>query len=379
MRGVRFMTSFPPLTGATLSVAATWPAPSPRAAIVPVFLPHFGCPRRCLFCAQETQTGVAANARLPHLLTRAHAQLEARAQRGQPPAELAFYGGTFTALPQKALGACLDFAASVRRAGLITSFRCSTRPDAVNERILARLASGGCTTVELGVQSFSDEALEATYRGYTGERAKRACAQVSAAGLTLGVQLLPGMPKVTPTVFLDDVRAALAAGATALRFYPCLVLEDTGLAERWEARSYQPWSMEWTLDTLAVAWLIARRGGAHVLRMGVAPGKELEPALRDGPWHPALGSRVLGRAMMREVEALFGGLHTLWHVRAPKGCAPPAFHLEVPAEARGFFWGHAGELRDAWDRLGLGPRNVRFVRKPGLRLWIEGKDDVYKG
>ncbi|WP_165078802.1 MULTISPECIES: radical SAM protein [unclassified Desulfovibrio] len=349
---------------AAVSVAVAWPAP-PRRAIVPVFLPFFGCPRRCLFCSQEAQTGRRAPgpADLAPLLAEARQCLELRAARGLPPAELAFYGGTFTALPPEALDACLAFAAAMQAAGLASSFRCSTRPDRVDAAILRRLAGAGCATVELGVQSFSGRALALTGRGYTGREAKWACAQVRDSGLALVVQLLPGMPGVTPEVFRADVRAALEAGATALRFYPCLVLEGTGLAARWRAGEYMPWDLELTLDTLAEGWRMARKAGALVLRMGVASGEDLGRALLSGPWHPALGGRVLGRALWLEVREL---LRTL---RRHEGAG--ALHLDVPAHAQGHFWGHGGELREGWAALGLGPGQVRFAREPVLRLWVE--------
>ena len=347
------------------SVAVPWPAPGRRRAVVPVFLPFFGCPRRCLFCAQEAQTGAppAGSAALPGLLAQARARLVERDARGLPPAELAFYGGTFTALPEKALALCLDVAVEARRAGSITSFRCSTRPDALDAPVLERLAAAGCATVELGVQSFSDTALLRTARGYTGAQAKAACALVEASGLELVVQLLPGLPGGSPADFLADVRAALALGARALRFYPCLVLEGTGLAALWRAGAYTPWDMETALTALARSWLLARKARARVLRMGVAPEPELARALLAGPWHPALGSRALGRALVLAAAELARGLGVL----GPR-TAPARISLEVPAFTGGHFWGHRGELRKAWAALGIGPGNVRFGREPVLRL-----------
>ena len=349
-------------------VAVPWPAPAHGPAIVPVFMPHFGCPRRCLFCAQEAQTGVAASAALRDLLAAARVQLEWRGDRGLPPAELAFYGGTFTALPEGALESCLDFAESARSAGLISAFRCSTRPDAVDAAILRRLAAAGCATVELGVQSFADAALRSTARGYTGAEAQAACARVAASGMNLVVQLLPGMPGNAPENFLADVRTALTLGARALRFYPCLVLEGTGLAALWRAGAYAPWEMETTLKTLAQGWLLAHKAGAAVLRMGVAPGENLARALLAGPWHPALGSRVLGRALLLAVQELAAGL----------GFPQPgaSVFLEVPAFTQGHFWGDAGELREHWEAWGI--VNVRFGPGSLLRLRLEDDCEVLK-
>ncbi len=350
-----------------VSVAVPWPGAAPRRAIVPVFLPFLGCPRRCLFCAQEAQTGRRAptGADMAALLAAARATLERRAARGLAPAELAFYGGTFTALPREALDRCLAFAARARGDGLIPSFRCSTRPDAVDAAVLERLARAGCATVELGVQSFSATALALARRGYGRTRAQRACALVADSGLELGVQLLPGMPGVGRAQFLHDVGMAVELGARALRFYPCLVLEHTGLAALWRAGLYEPWELEETLETLARAWLLARRGGAVVLRMGLAPGAELARVLLAGPWHPALGARVLGRALALAVRELLRGI---------EGMRGPGRRvlLEVPAGCQGHFWGHAGELGPRWAGLGIGPEAVRYVRGPWLRLRVPG-------
>lgn len=383
------MNPFPFPLRPPLSVAVPWPPAAPRRAIIPIFLPFFGCPRRCLFCAQDAQTGkrAATGADLAVLLATTRTTLEQRAARGFPPAELAFYGGTFTALPPKALDICLAVAAQMRREGLISSFRCSTRPDAVDVATLERLAGAGCATVELGVQSFSDAALALTERGYDGAQARRACALVAASGMDLGVQLLPGMPSVAPADFLHDVRVTLELGARALRFYPCLVLAHTGLAALWRAGAFRPWDMEETLETLARGWLLARQGGVTVLRMGVAPGAELERALLAGPWHPALGARVLGRALALAVEELLRGIDGI-RAAAPgitreveRGPGHEYGHpllLEVPATTQGHFWGHAGELRQRWARLGVSPSCVRYCHTPWLRLSLPANASLDK-
>lgn len=367
----------PRAMASAFSVAMPWPGAAPRRAIVPVFLPFSGCPRRCLFCAQEAQTGRRAptGADMGALLAAARDTLERRAARGLAPAELAFYGGTFTAMPPETLDRCLAFAARARRDGLVPSFRCSTRPDAVDAAILDRLAHAGCATVELGVQSFSETALALARRGYGRARARRACALVAASGLELGVQLLPGMPGVTPADFLHDVDAALELGARALRFYPCLVLEHTGLAALWRAGLFEPWELEETLETLARGWLTARRRGAVVLRMGLAPGAELARALLAGPWHPALGARVLGRALLLAVRELLRGIDGRGARERETARGPRRrVLLEVPASCQGHFWGHAGELGSRWAALGIGPEAVRHGREPRLRLLVAEED-----
>lgn len=339
-----------------------------RQAVVPVFLPFRGCPVRCVFCAQDVQTGIGGcqnpdmvesprAASVEGLLLAARENLRLRHESGQPAAELAFYGGTFTALPEEDMSPCLNLAYEAQKKGWIRSFRCSTRPDRVDVAILERLRAAGCGVVELGVQSFADSALAASRRGYTGGTAQTACALVRAAGLKLVVQLLPGMPGHSPQFFRDDVPMALAAGAQMLRFYPCLVLEGTGLAAMWREGSYQPWPLENTLESLAHGWLMAARANVPVIRMGLAPEAGLESAVLAGPVDRELGGRVKGRALLLAVRELLGA-----------GAATPATHfdLQLPRSAQGFFWGAKGELRAKWAALGL--RTVFFDDKISPQL-----------
>ncbi len=349
-----------------------------RTPVVPVFLPFRGCPVRCVFCAQDVQTGLADANPLPgtaaqavpqvstgigQVLNEARQKLRHRHDAGHPPAELAFYGGTFTALPESELAACLDLAREALEQGWISSFRCSTRPDRVDAPTLLRLRSAGCGVVELGVQSFNDSALAVSRRGYTGATALAACATVRAAGLKLGVQLLPGMPGHNPQHFAHDVPTALAAGAHMLRFYPCLVLEGTGLAAMWREGSYKPWPLEATLDALAQGWLAAIRAGVPVIRMGLAPEPGLAQAILAGPVDGELGGRVKGRALLLAVrEAL----------QAPdlrlKFLPECGFALRLPRAMQGFFLGAGGELRPAWAALGLRAVSFEEESKPQILL-----------
>ena len=342
---------------ATPSLNIPWPV-AERRSIVPVFLPFRGCPVRCVFCAQDAATGRRADSALPPLLAALRATLEQRAVEGKTPAELAFFGGTFTALPPEELKACLSFATASKADGLISGFRCSTRPDSVSRPVLNMLLEAGCSTVELGVQSFADKSLHCCARGYGRSEALAGCAAVKGAGLRLGVQLLPGLPEGTPEMFLDDVRLALALGADMLRFYPCLVLAGTALADIWRCGGYRPWDMATTLDALARGWLLARAAGTPVIRMGLAPEPALTASILDGPAHPALGSRVMGKALFLAVREMLDS-HGL----------KAAAQLEAPMRTRGCFWGHAGELRPQWLSLGLDGKNVAFSPAMEVRVW----------
>ena len=191
-----------------------WPVHGKGTRIVPVFLPFAGCRTRCIYCAQTLQTGRSLQG-VRQVLDEAFSMLRARSKRGLEPCELAFYGGTFTALESSAFGFCLHSALEWRNMGLISSWRCSTRPDCLDERLLLDMRAAGCTTVELGIQSFVNEVLRTSLRGYDAETALKAMEMVKNAGLKLGVQLLPGLPGHTASDFVDDVNIELSPLACA--------------------------------------------------------------------------------------------------------------------------------------------------------------------
>lgn len=311
--------------------------------IVPIFLPFLGCPQRCIFCAQHAQTGVYT-ASSTEILHGVRQHLEARLQQAAPPVELGFFGGTFTCLPEPVLQECIDLVQEYTAKGAVVSARCSTRPDAVNPAVLRRLRAGGFSTVELGVQSFADVVLQASCRGYTGACARAACAMVRAADLKLGVQLLPGLPELNPTVFIHDMQCALECGAQFLRLYPCLVIAGTVLARLWQEGDFSPWSLETSVDSLARAYAMALAQDVPIIRMGLAPEKSLLPEILAGPQHPALGSMVQGLALVRAAEEALQGR--------------TAQRVDVPAWCQGYFWGHAQSLKPRWAALGIGPDTV---------------------
>lgn len=141
--------------------------------IIPIFLPFEGCPHRCIFCAQDKQTGlgyggskISLSDKLANLF--AILKKEKNTFFGEKTIpELAFYGGTFTLLPLKSLQLCLDLVKQCLEEGLIAGARYSTRPDALSPQIINKLKIAGIHLVELGVQSFSDIALKLLFRGYT--------------------------------------------------------------------------------------------------------------------------------------------------------------------------------------------------------------------
>lgn len=336
-------------TDAITAIQLEWPQKT-RALIEPVFLPFMGCPSRCVFCNQTLQTGrkpVASLASLTALLDSCLHNLESRKTQGRAAPEIAFYGGTFTGIPAKAWEMCLAFIAKAQTEGMISGFRCSTRPDCVTPQRIHELAQLHCGLVELGCQSFSDNALQEAQRGYGRQHIHTAIDILKDCAIPHGIQLMPGMPGVTPEIFTEDVELALETEPANLRFYPCLVLNDARLADLWRKNLYSPWSLPTTINALSDGWLTAHKKNVPVIRMGIAPQPEAQNAILAGPADPALGNRVIGMAICKAVAEIL-----------PHGFHPVS--LTLPRPLQGAAWGHKNERQSDWQKIGINRHNLKY-------------------
>lgn len=326
--------------------------PRPAVRLRPFFLPWQGCPARCAFCDQAAQTGQptgvpplpsavlpaapdAEAARLRHML-------ETARRAGEPPCELGFFGGTFARLPATRRDGLLAVAAEYKRLGVVSRVRCSTRPDGVTAESLSELRRRGLDLIEFGVQTFDDAALAACGRGYSSGQAERACRLAVAAGLALGVQLLPGLPGASrKNALADDITRTVSLKPEVVRIYPCLVLAGAPLAEEWRAGRYRPWSLGRTVAELALALLTCWRAGARVIRLGLPPEPTLLDSVLAGPWTPDLGFRVRSLALFLEIRGRLALLD-----RPPR-------RLRLPRRHASEFLGHKRARLPEWERLGL--------------------------
>lgn len=287
--------------------------------------------------------------------------LRARKERSLGPAELAFYGGTFTGQRKEYLEACLAAAAGWMDEGLIACWRCSTRPDCLDRGTLARMAALGCRTVELGIQSFDTAVLAASGRAYTAEAALAAVALVQEAGPACGIQLLPGLPASTPGGFLDDVATGVRLGAALFRFYPCLVLEGTPLAALWRRGGYAPWDVATAVATLSRGLRLAAKARIPVIRIGVAQEPSLQGRILAGPADPDLGTRCRSAALLAALaEAV------------PQGNL--IRQASIPRTAQGYLYGQGGENRAALAKLGITAATLAFTDGEEVVLDVDDGD-----
>ncbi len=228
-------------------------------------------------------------------------------RRPAEPVQVAFYGGSFTCLPRTRQEELLDAVQPFLQSQVVKSIRLSTRPDCVDSDVCSFLLSQGVGIVELGVQSLDDRVLQASRRGHTSDHCRRAVALLQAAGMEVGVQLMPGLPLETTGSFLRTVHEVIALAPTFVRLYPVLVVEYAGLAALYRRGEYRPLSMNRALALSCRGRGLLTAAGVRVVRIGLQPSASLERELVAGPYHPAFGELVAARIWFKKIRPLLAG------------------------------------------------------------------------
>lgn len=271
-------------------------------SILPIFIPHAGCPHQCVFCNQKKISGQhsAALASAKEQLVRWRSWLQPSAAN-----EAAFYGGSFTGLPLELQEELLALTDALLAEGFIGSVRLSTRPDYIDEERLQLLRSHGVRLVELGVQSLDDRVLAVAERGHTAAQVAPAVALLKRFGFQVGLQLMVGMPEQSFASVQETVRKAVAMHPDVARIYPLLVIKGTPLAADYAAGRFVPLTLEEAVMQAAWAYRELTEAGVNVIRIGLQPDEELcAPGnILAGPFHPAMGELVKSRVLRTEVTS----------------------------------------------------------------------------
>jgi histone acetyltransferase (RNA polymerase elongator complex component) len=282
--------------------------------IIPIFLPNLGCRQRCLFCNQRvTAEEVPSPLFVQKLIEDSTKGLPSNGAREK---QIAFYGGSFTAIGKKGQIRYLEAVRPFLTSGLIDSVRISTRPDALDEGALSLLKEYGVKTVEIGAQSMIDEVLSLSRRGHSVADILSATSRLKQCGFEVGLQLMIGLPGDTYELFLETIDRVIDLKPNFLRIHPTLVLRGAPLQILWEAGGYVPLSLEETIRWLKKGLLTLERSGIRVARIGLQPTQGLEEHFLVGPYHPALHQLVDSEIAFDMANHLLhnnsGGSHVLF-------------------------------------------------------------------
>ncbi|CFY05406.1 Elongator protein 3/MiaB/NifB [Syntrophomonas zehnderi OL-4] len=259
---------------------------------IPIFIPHLGCPYDCIYCDQKK---IAAQAQIPTddaIISTIKQYLSTIPPTAE--VELAFFGGSFTAIPIPEQEAFLKLIQPYLESGRIQGIRISTRPDCIDADGLDLLKGYGVKTIELGVQSLDDEVLQLSSRRYKAQDVRVSSALIQEKGFKLGIQLMIGLPGDTYERDIKTVKETIEMAPQMVRIYPTLVIAGTQLDKMWQEGKYQALSLEEAIAVCKDMRLLFSAASIPIIRMGLYPDEELRGSgvIKAGPFHPAFGELV---------------------------------------------------------------------------------------
>ncbi|VEN73639.1 conserved hypothetical protein [Candidatus Desulfarcum epimagneticum] len=328
--------------------------------VIPVFLPHSGCPHRCVFCDQSAVSGAPAAPNPLEAFRRATQRFLSFKRKKNRPSQVSFYGGNFLGQSRETVLSLLEAAEELVKKEKIDSVRFSTRPDSVGEETLDILKGFSVKTIEIGVQSMDDGVLSLAGRGHSALDTKRAVFLLKKRGYETGAQLMTGLPGDDGEKSLFTARKIGGLPFDFARIYPVLVFKNTVLASWLQNGRYTPPSLERSVRTAAEMCQTLAQNHVPVIRMGLQDEPGAVDQILAGPRHPAFGHLVLSRIFLEKAAGAIEG----------SGKKPGTAVLKVhPGSVSKMTGMNRRNIRALKERFGL--KDVRVVADDSA-----GKDEV---
>ena len=265
--------------------------------VIPIFVPHLGCPNDCTFCNQKSISGKQKKVTEEELRKIINEYIESF-KKDDYEKEIAFFGGSFTGIDVAEQEKLLKVANEYIKEKKIDSIRISTRPDYINKDILKMLKKYHVKTIELGVQSTNDYILKRCGRGHTFEDVKKASKLIRRYRFNLGHQMMVGLPESTKIDELNTAKDLIKLKPKMIRIYPVLVIKNTRLAEEYESGEYEPITLNQAVERCKELVYLFNKKKVKVIRIGLQntdliaePGSDKSEVVA-GPYHPAFGQLV---------------------------------------------------------------------------------------
>lgn len=267
---------------------------------ISVFIPHKGCPNCCSFCNQRTISSTAE----PPDGEKVKKMLEAACPKLKNPSdtEIAFFGGSFTAVERSYMISLLEAAQSFLDEYGLAGIRASTRPDKIDREVLDILKKYGVTAIELGAQSMRDEILSMNDRGHTAEDVRNASRLIKEYGFELGLQMMTGLYGASPEDDSFTADELIRLKPDTVRIYPTVILGGTKLADLYQSGVYKPVPFDEEAELCADIMQRFEDNGIRVIRLGLHASEEVEGQAVGGYYHPAMREICLGIIFRKKIE-----------------------------------------------------------------------------
>lgn len=285
-------------------------------------MPHKGCPNQCSFCNQKSISG-QLNELTPDDVHQA--VKKAMENPGLKNAEIAFFGGSFTAIERDYMLSLLQPAAQYIDFDKFKGIRISTRPDCIDDEICQILKDNKVTAVELGAQSMNDEVLRLNHRGHTSRDVENAVKMLRSYGFETGLQMMTGLYGSDENESLETGKRFIELLPDTVRIYPTVVLRNTHLAELYEKGEYSPQTVEQAVEICSKLLLMFSQAGIRVIRVGLHSGGNVEEGFVAGAYHPAFKELCESRIYLNKIlDELKNKAVTQATVYVPKGATSQA-------------------------------------------------------
>lgn len=247
-------------------------------------MPDEGCPHRCSFCNQKTISGKVTPLKAEEIDKAVEIALNSI---GCNEGEIAFFGGSFTAIDRAYMTQLLEGAYKYVEKGLFKGIRISTRPDCISREILEILKTYGVTAIELGCQSMDDRVLALNTRGHTENDVYSAAELIKSYGFELGVQMMTGLYGDSDEGSVKTAQKLISLSPATVRIYPTIVLEGTRLCELYRKGEYTPQTVDDAAELCKRLIMMFEQRGIKIIRLGLHSGGNVEEGFVAGPYHPA--------------------------------------------------------------------------------------------
>lgn len=265
-----------------------------KKRIIPIFVPHRGCPHDCIFCNQKKITGVSTDITSEDVRNIVEEYLTTI--DNDASVEIAFFGGSFTAIDIEIQRSLLSVAKEYIDKGLVHDIRMSTRPDCIDQNILSMLKEYKVSIIELGVQSLDEDVLRDSIRGHHTEEVFNSSKLIKENNIQLGLQMMVGLPSDTEEKCINTAKKFIDLNPDCVRIYPTLVVKETGLEDLLSRNKYNPFSLEESIQIVKKLLALFYVNNINVIRVGLQATDDIQlgKAVVDGPYHPAFRELVEG-------------------------------------------------------------------------------------
>ncbi|MBS4536080.1 radical SAM protein [Clostridium sp. D2Q-14] len=256
--------------------------------IIPIFIPHRGCPHDCVFCNQRKITGLDTEITEEEVVEIIEKNLNT--MQKDSIKEVAFFGGSFTGLDISTQKSLLSIAKRYKDNGKIHKIRLSTRPDYIDCEIIENLKGCSVDIIELGVQSMDNDVLIKSNRGHDISDVYHAVDLIKKNDFELGLQMMVGLVGDTKFKSLFTAKEFIKLSPNLVRIYPTLVVKETYLEELYKSGEYEPLTINKTIDYVKDILMLFEYYDIPVIRIGLQPTDNisLNKDVIVGPFHPAI-------------------------------------------------------------------------------------------